>query len=77
MQGKHFLYEYIISYYTELVKIIPKISENFFMMHSYGNYPFVYFLRNIMNYAQKGESIVKTVEKLNDLCYTIIYITAI
>ena len=77
MQGKHFLYEYIISYYTELVKIIPKISENFFMMHSYGNYPFVYSLRNIMNYAQKGESIVKTVEKLNDLCYTIIYITAI
>lgn len=54
MQGKHFIYEYIISYYTKLVKVIPKISENFFMMHSYGNYPFVYSLRNIMNYAQKG-----------------------
>jgi len=63
MQGKHFLYSNIISCYTNSVKNYSFDSLKKFMTHSYGKYPFVYFLQIIMEYAQKGESIVKKVEK--------------
>lgn len=71
MQGKHFLYEYIIACYTKSVKNYSFKFPKKFMTHSYGKYPFVYFLQIIMEYAQKGESIVKKVENQKVLCYTI------